>query len=247
MFQFIQTQKALMTIVIFIATFFVSLTIGRLLKRRAGVPLGVLFQLFCLTLAFYAAMWFYGVQADWRNHVGAALFLLSTAFVVALLDRYFWDLYWERKRRATIPHFLRQVVALFIYLIALLIVLSAGYHAQSELRGLLAGSGIAAIVLGFATQDLFGGIIAGIALQIAKPYKVGDWLHIQDKYAEVMEINWRSTRLRTNDGIYLDIPNYAIARGTIVNLHYPTEVHAMRIRIGIDYQSPPNRVKDALF
>ncbi len=58
MLQFIQSQKALLTILVFVATFFVSLTIGRLLKRRAGVPLGVLFQLFCLTLAFYAAIWF---------------------------------------------------------------------------------------------------------------------------------------------------------------------------------------------
>jgi small-conductance mechanosensitive channel len=247
MLQFFQTEKAAVTVIIFIATYFAALTVGRLLKRRAGVRLGVLFQLFCLTLAFYAATSFYGVQANWRNHVGAAVFLLSTAFIVALLDRYFWDAYWEKKRRTTIPHFLRQVVALFIYLIALLLVLSVGYHAQAELRGLLAGSGIAAIVLGFATQDLFGGIISGIALQISKPYKVGDWLQIHERFAEVMEINWRSTRLRTNDGIYLDIPNYQIARNPIINLHYPTQVHAMRIRVGVDYDVPPNRVKDALY
>ncbi len=246
MFQFIQSQKAMITMIVFIATYFVSLTIGRILKRRARVTLGVLFQLFCLTLAFYAAISFYGIRADWRNHVGALLFLLSTAVFVALLDRYLWDAYWEKKRQATIPHFLRQVVALFIYLIALLLVLSVGYHAEGQLRGILAGSGIAAIVLGFATQDLFGGIIAGIALQINKPYKVGDWLHIHERYAEVMEINWRSTRLRTNDGIYLDIPNYQIARNPIINLHYPTEIHAMRIRVGVDYDVPPNRVKDAL-
>ncbi|HWN94328.1 MAG TPA: mechanosensitive ion channel domain-containing protein, partial [Methylomirabilota bacterium] len=225
------TQKAAVTVVIFIGTFFGALTIGRLLKRRAGVRLGLLFQLFCLTLAFYAALSFYGVTASWRNHAGAAAFLLSTAFVVALIDRYLWDGYFEKTRRTTIPQFLRQVIALFIYLIALLLVLSIGYNAQGELKGLLAGSGIAAIIIGFATQDLFGGIISGIALQISKPYKVGDWLHIQDRYAEVMEINWRSTRLRTNDGIYLDVPNYTIARGTIINLHYPTQVHSMRLRV----------------
>jgi len=246
MLQLLQSQKAVVTVIIFIVAYFAALTIGRLLKRRAGVPLGVLFQLFCLTLAFYAAAWFYGVQANWRNHVGAALFLLSTAFFVALLDRYLWDAYWEKKRQATIPHFLRQVVALVIYLIALLLVLTVGYHAQGYLATLLAGSGIVAIVLGFATQDLFGGIISGIALQISKPYKVGDWLQIQDRFAEVMEINWRSTRLRTNDGIYLDIPNYQIARNPIINLHYPTQVHAMRLRVGADYEVPPNRVKDAL-
>jgi len=247
MLHFLEDQKPLITIFIFFAAYFAALTIGRLLKRRAGVRLGLLFQLFCLTLAFYAATTFYGVQASWRNHVGAAVFLLSTAFLVALLDRYLWEGYWEKKRRTTIPHFLRQVVALFIYLIALLLVLSVGYHAQAELRGLLAGSGIAAIVLGFATQDLFGGIISGIALQIGKPYKVGDWLQIHERFAEVMEINWRSTRLRTNDGIYLDIPNYQIARNPIINLHYPTQVHAMRIRVGADYEVPPNRVKDALY
>ena len=242
----LETQRAGVTVIIFIGTFFAALTIGRLLKHRAGVRLGILFQLFCLTLAFYAALSFYGVQANWRNHAGAAVFLLSAAFVVALLDRYLWDAYFEKTRRTTIPHFLRQVVALFIYLIALLLVLSVGYHAQGELKTLLAGSGVAAIIIGFATQDLFGGIISGIALQISKPYKVGDWLHLQDRFAEVMEINWRSTRLRTNDGIYLDIPNYRIARDTIINLHYPTEVHAMRLRVGVDYDVPPNRVKDAL-
>jgi small-conductance mechanosensitive channel len=247
MWEFLQSQKAAVTVVIFIGTFFGTLTIGRLLKRKAGVRLGLLFQLFCLTLAFYAALSFYGVTASWRNHAGAAAFLLSAAFVVALLDRYLWEGYFEKTRRTTIPQFLRQVIALFIYLIALLLVLSIGYNAQAELKGLLAGSGIAAIIIGFATQDLFGGIISGIALQISKPYKVGDWLHLEERFAEVMEINWRSTRLRTNDGIYLDVPNYRIARGTIVNLHYPTQVHAMRLRVGADYDVPPNRVKDALY
>jgi CRP-like cAMP-binding protein len=33
----------------------------------------------------------------------------------------------------------------------------------------------------------------------------------------------------------------------IVNLHYPTEVHAMRIRVGVEYKNPPNVVKDALY
>src|SRR4029077_6948641 len=56
----------------------------------------------------------------------------------------------------------------------------------------------------------------------------------------------RSTRLCTNDDIYLDIPNNEMVSHQIVNLHYPTEVHAMRIRVGVEYKNRPNRVKDAL-
>src|SRR6202171_3900074 len=242
----IETERAAITVVVFIATFFVALTIGRILKRRAGVRLCILYQLFFLILAFYAALAVYGVHTDWRNHVGAAAVLLSTAFVFALLNRYLFDLYFEKRRQITIPHFLREVVALVLFLIALLFVLSFGYHAEREVKGILHGSGIIAIIIGFAGQNLFGGIIAGMSIQINRPYKVGDWLQVGDRFAEVMEINWRSTRLCTNDNIYLDIPNNEIVRTTIVNLHYPTEVHAMRIRVGVDYNVPPNRVKDAV-
>jgi small-conductance mechanosensitive channel/CRP-like cAMP-binding protein len=241
-----ETQRAAATVVTFFITFFAALTVGRLLKRRAGVRLGILYQAFCLTIAFYAALSIYGVTANWRNHIGALAILLSTAFIVALLNRYVWDWYYEQRRQTPIPHFLREIVALIIFLIALLIVLSVGYHAERELKGILFGSSVIAIVVGFAMQNFFGGIIAGMSLQINRPFKVGDWLHVGEHYAEVMEINWRSTRLRTNDAIYLDIPNNEIVKQTIVNLHYPTEVHAMRVRIGIDYNAPPNRVKDAL-
>jgi small-conductance mechanosensitive channel/CRP-like cAMP-binding protein len=172
--------------------------------------------------------------------------LLSTAVVVALVNRYVWDLYFEKRRQTPIPHFLREVFALVIFLVALLLVLSIGYHASAQLKGVVAGSGVAAIILGLAGQNLLSGIIAGVSLQISRPYKVGDWLKVGETFAEVMEINWRSTRLRTNDTIYLDIPNSEIVKTTITNLHYPTELHAMRIRLGIDYNVPPNRVKEVL-
>jgi small-conductance mechanosensitive channel/CRP-like cAMP-binding protein len=240
------TQRAGLTILVFFVTFLLTLSVGRILKRRAGVRLGLLFQLFCITAAFYAAIWIYGLPLNFRHHVTALLILTSTVVVVALVNRYLWDYYFEKKKQTPIPHFLREMVALVVFLIALLLVLSFVYHAEAQLKGLLAGSGIIAIILGFAGQNLFGGIIAGISLQMNRPYKVGDWLQVGERYAEVMEINWRSTRLRTNDAIYLDIPNNEIVRQTIVNLHYPTQVHAMRIRVGIDYKHPPNRVKDAL-
>src|SRR5438552_13001436 len=242
-----EAQRDAITVVVFIGTFFVALGIGRFLKRRAGVQLGLLFRLFCLTVAFYAAIAVYGVHAPWRYHVGAAVILLSTALFVALINRYVWDFYFEKKRQTPIPNFLREVVGGIIFLIVLLFVLSYGYHAETQLKGLLAGSGVIAIILGLAGQNLFAGIIGGISIQLNRPTKVGDWLQVHERFAEVMEINWRSTRLRTNDGIYLDIPNNEMVSHEIVNLHYPTEVHAMRIRVGVEYKNRPNRVKDALF
>src|SRR5436309_11665305 len=103
MISFIETQRALATIIVFVATFFATLTIGQLLKRRAGVRFGLLFQLFCLALAFYGAISVYGIHSSWRNHVGALLALLSTGVVLALLDRYLWEGYFVRRRQSPIP------------------------------------------------------------------------------------------------------------------------------------------------
>lgn len=239
-------QNPFVTIAVFLATYLVTLAIGRILKRRAGVRFGIVFQLFCLTLGFYAAMTVYGLRAPWRDHVGAGLVLLSTAVVVAFVNRYLWDYYYEKRRQTVIPRLLRDTVALGLFLIALLLVLSIGYQAQSQLKGLLAGSGIAAIILGFAAQNLLSGILAGMSLQIGPPYRLGDWLKVGDHFGEVVEINWGSTRLRTNDGINLELPNNEIIKQTIINLHYPSPLHAMRIIVGADYNIPPNRVKDAL-
>ena len=81
-------EKPIATIVAFIATYLIALAVGRFLKRRAAVPFGILYQLFCLALAFYVAVLVYGVQLRWRGHVGAAVVLLSTGVLVALIDRY---------------------------------------------------------------------------------------------------------------------------------------------------------------
>jgi small-conductance mechanosensitive channel len=242
----LQTEKPAETVFVFLATYFVTLAIGRAFKRRGGVHFGILFQFFALTLGFYAALSTYGLQTTWRGHVGAILILLSTGVMIALLNRYLWDYYFETRRQIVIPRLLRDSVSLLIFLVALLLVLSIGYQAQTQLKGLLAGSGVLAIILGFAAQNFLSSLVAGLSLQVERPYKVGDWLRVGDVYGEVMEINLGATKLRTNDAIYLHIPNNEIVKQTITNLHYPNALHAMRLSVGADYGVPPNRVKDAL-
>src|SRR5260370_1240065 len=85
------------------------------------------------------------------------------------------------------------------------------------------------------SYDLLGNIIAGIALEIGKPFKTGDWLVFDNRHMEVIEVNWRSTRLRTNDDAHLDVPNKTIAGSTITNLTMLTRHHAIRIQVGFDY------------
>src|SRR5438445_10488276 len=94
-----EAERDAITVIVFIATFFVTLWIGRFLKRRAGVALGLFFRLFCLTLAFYAAIAVYGVQAPWRYHVGTAVIFVSTALFLARMNRSVWDFSSQNERQ----------------------------------------------------------------------------------------------------------------------------------------------------
>ena len=182
-----ETQRAALTILVFFVTFFFTLSIGRLLKRRAGVRLGVFSSCFVSLRPFTpeCGLWATDAIAASRHRVAHSdehrrRGRPHQSLPVGLLLR--------EEQQTPIPHFLREMVALLYFPLALLFVLSFVYHAEAQLKGLLAGSGITAIILGFAGQNLFGGIIAGISLQISRPYKVGDWLQVGERFAEVMEI-----------------------------------------------------------
>ena len=228
---------------------FVALVaLGRLLKRRAGVHLGLAFQFFCIVFSLWLPLEVVGADFPHRDGVMRALraanVLLGTFFILALVRRYYWEFWFEKNTRAKAPKFLSQLFGLVTFIVAVFVVIGGVYGKSIE--GVVFGSTVVVGIVGFAMQDLLGNIIAGIALELGKPFKTGDWLVVDGKHAEVIEVNWRSTRLRTNDDIYLDIPNKAIAGATITNLTYPTRQHAIRLSVGFDYQTPPNFIKDTM-
>lgn len=226
----------------------VTLGLGRFLKRRAAVHLGPLYQLFCITFAVWLPMEILSTDFPSRegtmNALRAANVLLGTIFIIALLRRYYWELWFEKHQQAKAPKFVSQLFGLILFIVAIFVVIGGVYGKSIE--GVVFGSTVVVGIVGFAMQDLLGNIIAGIALEIGKPFKTGDWLKVENQHAEVIEVNWRSTRLRTNDDIYLDIPNKAIVGATITNLTYPTRQHAIRLHVGFDYATPPNFVKDIM-
>jgi small-conductance mechanosensitive channel/CRP-like cAMP-binding protein len=217
---------------------------GRRLKRHHGVRLGWLYHLFSLSLAVYLPALLLNLNWPFLRHLGAAVIILGAGVLMALVDRYLWDLYFQQRHGVKVPKLLTEVVRFMILITAIFLVLQVGY--DQSIKGLLIAPGIAAVLLGLAAQDLVGNILAGVALQIGNPFQHGDWLLVDNRYAEVTEINWRATRLRTVDDISIEIPHRELARQTIINLNRPQQRHAMRIPITLDYAAPPNRVKGVL-
>jgi len=234
------------TIGLAIAIHLVVWIVCRLLFRRMERAPRISLHLFALSLGIWTAGRVYFTGETWVEHVGAALIFTTVMLFWLLFDRLVCGAWLGNRRKIHIPIILRQLGGVLLLLVAGSCILKWGY--RLELTGLLATSGIAAVILGFAMQDLLSNVIAGFSIHMTRAYRVGDWLLLGEKgeRAEVTEINWRSTRLINNDHVSYELPNSDIVKNRIVNLNYPAPEHAIRLQIGLDYDVPPALAKQAL-
>ena len=101
---------------------------------------------------------------------------------------------------------------------------------------LLTTSAVGAVVVGFALQDTLGNLFAGLAIQIEKPFRVGQWIQISGREGQVQQITWRATKLRTKDGEFLMVPNSVISKEPVLNYSEPTVPPiASSVEVGASY------------
>ena len=90
-----------------------------------------------------------------------------------------------------------------------------------RLAPVLATSALFSIVVGLALQETLGNLFSGIALQIDKPYTLGDWIEVQTAgqklVGQVHEITWRATILTSLTEEWITIPNRVVAQSQVLN------------------------------
>jgi small-conductance mechanosensitive channel/CRP-like cAMP-binding protein len=116
-----------------------------------------------------------------------------------------------------------------------------------SLQGLLATSGIIAIVLGLALQSTLGDVFSGISLSIEKPYRIGDEILLDGgAEGEVIEMNWRSTHIRNSANDIVIVPNSAIAKMRIQNHSAGTRRYSGSLTVVVDNRNEPKLTLDIL-
>ncbi len=121
--------------------------------------------------------------------------------------------------------------------------LIAAYWAPEKF---LTTSAVGALVIGLALQDTLGNLFSGLALQIEKPFFVGDWVRIAQLEGRVTEVTWRATKIRTRSGNFHIVPNTIISKDTIVNFTNPSRIMRVEKRIGFGYEIHPNKLKQVV-
>jgi len=133
-----------------------------------------------------------------------------------VLSRVFGALVYKAFGRAN-PTFARQVRRVVTWIIwAVGIIFGLG-EIGLDLTLLLVIVALTGLLLLFAVRDVLANWGSYEAVQVYKPFKIGDWIQVGESFGRVVDINYMDTVLMTSDNETVYIPNRKITQSTVIN------------------------------
>lgn len=153
--------------------------------------------------------------------LGELLIDVIIAFIVMALFYLFWRVLsrlvtprLKRRLDKTSAAFAETVIKFSMFGIGVIAALGA---AGIKTTALLGSLGVAGLTIGFALRDTLSNIISGILVFMDRPFTIDDLVEIDGKYGRVDRITLRTTRIVTNDGKMLAVPNAEIMNKTVTS------------------------------
>jgi small conductance mechanosensitive channel len=185
--------------------------------------------------------WIEGLILLLPNFVAAVLIVLIAAFVARLARRGVHGVLRRTSSYEQVNHLLATIVYVVVLAVGIFIALGV-LELDKAVTSLLAGAGIIGLALGFAFQDLASNFIAGILLSIRRPFAVGDIIETADHMGAVVEVNLRSTRVRTFQGPIVIIPNSQVFQNPVEV--YSTGERRVDLGCGVAYGDDLEKARD---
>jgi small-conductance mechanosensitive channel len=114
--------------------------------------------------------------------------------------------------------FLRHAITGIIYVIGFSWAIYEMPSMRAVANSLLAGAGILAVAVGFASQHALGNVVSGLFIVIFKPFRVNDRLILQNGLAGAVEdISLRHVVIRDFENRRILIPNSVISNQILTN------------------------------
>jgi len=171
--------------------------------------------------------------------------IVCTWLIKRFVSDYFIDRHAQKlKLEERISKPIKNLFGIILYIIAIFILVGI-WGLRATLTGLLAGAGMAGIVIGLSLREIISDLLAGIIIFFDRPFSIGDALVIGDIGGQVLDIGVRSVKLKTWDGVYTTIPNRKVCSEALKNYSKYSE-RRLEVAVGVDYDSNLEKVQKAL-
>lgn len=170
-----------------------------------------------------------------------AVALSGAYFVNRLIQVFVWEGLLPHRFGTPVPQLIRDVAAVSIYAAAIVIILSLVF--QKPLTGIWAGAGALSVVIGLALRSVILDLFMGLAMQLDRSFKIGDFVLLQpgNVMGRVIEIHWRTTWIYTNENNTVTVPNSRIGEMLVTNFSSPDPRAEFELIFTLDYSVPRDR------
>jgi MscS family membrane protein len=110
-------------------------------------------------------------------------------------------------------------------------------------RALIAGASIGGLAVGLAAQDTVKNLIGSLMIFIDKPFKIGDWILVDNIEGSVEEVGFRSSIIRAADTTIYKIPNSKMSESVVNNMSKRI-YRRYNTTLGIRYDTPPVLIEE---
>ncbi|MBV9829317.1 MAG: mechanosensitive ion channel family protein [Alphaproteobacteria bacterium] len=184
------------------------------------------------------------VQQVFTYGVQIGLWLSGAYLIVRIVNVFFWDAFVGRLIDTPVPRLLKDTFGLVVFIVAGAGIVGIVFN--QSVTGIWATSGAIGIILGLALRSIILDIFTGLAINVDRSYRIGDWVELNERpgpviRGKVLEINWRTTRLQIPTGRIVMVPNSRMGTMIIANLSMPDTVCRFDVNIVLDFSVPRAR------
>jgi branched-chain amino acid transport system substrate-binding protein len=183
-------------------------------------------------------------QLQWINIGFNIIWWIVPAYCLNMFIHRFVFSSMTQKEMLHVANIVPRFVSFLIYSIACLGIVA--YVFEQEISRFLATGGIFAMMIGLAVKMNVADILSGIAINIESPFRQGDWIQIDQHEGMVIDITWRSTRVKTGENAVLCIPNSKATDSSIQNYNTPGELNWIKIKVPLSHLVSPEMVENIL-
>lgn len=186
-----------------------------------------------------------GIDLMILRNISAVAIFYSFGWLLARSFRAFVTRKGKAAGRRKAPRLLSELVSVTLFTIATM--LAIGLLIGRSSGGVLASSGLIIAILGFAIRNVLADVLAGIALGLEAPFRIGDWVEFDSNTTgRVTEIGWRTTRILTKDDTYMILPNSQISRQMLTNYSAPRKHYQASVEVRLGHDVPATEAKALL-
>lgn len=156
------------------------------------------------------------IISNWNeiSKIITILFVTKLLTVIVSKDSKIMQKTIATSKNETVNIFVCKIVKGIIWIISgFVIIKELGY----DLTGIAAGLGVGSVIISLAAQDTVKSLLSGVVIFTDKPFEIGNWVQIGNYQGTVIDISFRSTRIKSKDNSIITIPNSVVTTEYVIN------------------------------